>query len=426
MNGRADASLGLSRAQADVAAPPTPRRLKVILHAVGLAKYRVPVYADFADRGAIDLTVYFSQMPGLNNVEPRGFTAKEVELRTVSSRPVLFHQPSRLASVRRGPEMPDVIIMPWDLRYLTLVPTMLRARANGVGVVLWGHGYSKNDNAMKLAMRQRVADMADCIVLYHRSAIPSLVKGGIDQTRIFVAPNAIDQTPIQQTRWEWVQRADRLARFKAEHGLESGPVLLFVARLMRERRVDVLLNAMSRLAQRYPTMQAVLIGGGPEELVLREQAKKLGIVEVDRRGTPVGGVWSPGQARVRFLGAMYEENELAPWFLSSDAMVFPAHLGLSVLHAFGYGLPVITSDQPSLHGPEFSALRNEENGKLFKAHDAVDLAESIEWLIGDPQRLHTISDAALRTAIDDHNVPRMVDGLHQAVQFAYQRAQSRR
>ena len=40
------------------------------------------------------------------------------------------------------------------------------------------------------------------------------------------------------------------------------------------------------------------------------------------------------------LGSIYDEIELAPWFLTADAFVYPENIGLSILHAFGYGLPV--------------------------------------------------------------------------------------
>ena len=51
---------------------------------------------------------------------------------------------------------------------------------------------------------------------------------------------------------------------------------------------------------------------------------------------------------VRWLGSIYDEAQLAPWFLTADAFVYPGAIGLSVLHAMGYGLPVVTQFRSNL------------------------------------------------------------------------------
>ncbi len=364
-------------------------------------------------------------MPGLPNVEPQGFASRVGRVRLICRRPSFYWQTQQFRSaLGSGEDQADVLILPWDLHYLSLVPAILTARSRGMGVVLWGHGYSKQDNAARTWARMRVGKLGDCVVLYNGRTRDFLLRNGIPEERVFIAPNSIDQAPVQAARWKCVSDAEGLARFRAEHGLDSGPVLLFVSRLLPERRVDLMLRAMARLSDRYPRMQAVIIGGGPEEAAIRRMAQELGIAELDTKGSTIGSGASAGSSsgRIRLLGAVYEERELAPWFLSSDLMCFPAFLGLSVLHAFGYGLPVVTSDEPSQHGPEFAAIREGVNGKTFRADDAEDLATQLDWLLQDRERLRSASNAALATAIAEYNVPSMVDGLEAAVRFAHARS----
>lgn len=402
------------------------RKIRLVLHQASLAKYRVPVFAELARREAIELTVSYGQTAGLQNVEPDGFAARFGRVRTVLRRPSFYWQTQQFRSVlRRGPDRPDVVVLPWDLHYLSLLPTIAVARARRMGVVLWGHGFSKQDNAARTWARMRVGRMGHCVVLYNARTRDFLLSNGIGAERIFVAPNSIDQGPVQRAREDWVRDPRRLAEFRSSHGLVSGPTMLFVSRLLPERRVDLMIRAMRSLAGKYPGLQAVIIGGGPEEGAIRSMARELGLVQLDRKGSaldPQKKADGSDGPRIRLLGAVYEEHELAPWFLCSDLMCFPAFLGLSVLHAFGYGLPVVTSDEPSQHGPEFAAIREGVNGKTFRADDAADLAAQLDWLLSDGERLREASNAALATALTEYNVPSMVDGLESAVRYAWSRA----
>ena len=61
---------------------------------------------------------------------------------------------------------------------------------------------------------------------------------------------------------------------------------------------------------------------------------------------------------IRWLGALYEQEVMAPWFLSAKVFVYPGYIGLSIMHAMGYGLPVITHDNMDNQSPEVAALRN--------------------------------------------------------------------
>ena len=81
--------------------------------------------------------------------------------------------------------------------------------------------------------------------------------------------------------------------------------------------------------------------------------------------------------KILFLGAIYEEKELAPWFMTADCFVYPGAIGLSLLHSFSYGLPVITNDRITTHGPEIAALDDNANGKLFIKNDEKSLIEAI-------------------------------------------------
>ena len=125
--------------------------------------------------------------------------------------------------------------------------------------------------------------------------------------------------------------------------------MLYVSRLDPDNRLDLAIQAVHQLQAEFPTLQFVAIGKGDAE---RQRLEKL-VAHLDLAH------------QVRFLGPIYDELELAPWFLTADLFCYPQNIGLSLLHAFGYGLPVITSDHVESQNPEIEALRHGENGMLY-------------------------------------------------------------
>ena len=373
---------------------------RVTIAQPALTKYRIPVFAELAAREGLDLRVAYSSDGAVPNVEAAGFVSEYHPSRRLG--PFTLRRFQFTESTRA---QADVIVLPWATRELTLIPAMVRARASGMGVVLWGHGFSKQESALRGALRNGVARRAHSVLVYNRSTADALVAGGLDANRVFVAPNALDQAPIQAAREHWLAEPDRLAGFRREHDLGEGPVLLFVSRLGADRRADVLLRAGALLRDAHPDLRVAIVGDGPDSGRLRALSTELGLDDL-----------------ARFPGAVYDETELAPWFLSASAFVYPVNIGLSLLHAMGYGRPVITSDNLRNHGPEIDALRPGHTGLTYKEADHEDLARVVGGLLGDDALRTRLGEAAHRDALERWSVPAMVDGFVEAIRHAAEHA----
>jgi len=82
---------------------------------------------------------------------------------------------------------------------------------------------------------------------------------------------------------------------------------------------------------------------------------------------------------VDFVGAKYGK-EVHSYFLNSDLFVYPGGIGLSALHSLSFGIPILTTDNLSLHFPEFELLKPGFNGDLFMDNSFEDLANKIvKW-----------------------------------------------
>lgn len=380
-----------------------PTRLIVVQPT--LAKYRVPVWRELASRPEVDLRLWYGDHDVLPNAEPDGFKAelKPIKSWSLAGQEVLWHQAQIEAAEAADA---DAIVLSWGTRYLSLGPALRRAKRRGLGVVLWGHGYSKNETVLRRWMRNRIAKHADALMFYDQPTADAAVESGWPADRVFAAPNAIDQAPIAAAREAALGDPEGLAAFRAEHGLSDRRVLLYVSRFTPENRLPLLIEAIDRLRKREPKVLLVMVGGGE----LFDEISR----DVERRGL---------QNHVRMLGPIYEEAQLAPWFLTAEAFVYPAAIGLSLLHAFGYGLPVVTDDCRAGHNPEIVAFEADQaspgaNGVTYQAGDSGSLAETLEALLGDKERRSRLASSALRTVEERYNVPAMVDGVVAAVRRA--------
>lgn len=155
---------------------------------------------------------------------------------------------------------------------------------------------------------------------------------------------------------------DRLFRLLPE--VERSGDLLFVGRLVSDKGVDVLLEALGLLAAEGLTPRLTVAGEGPERPLLTEQARRLGIA-----------------GRVDFIGTRTGE-ELVRIFNRHRILVVPSRynepFGIVALEGIACGCLVVGSAGGGLQeaiGP---------CGVTFRNGDAADLARVLAPLLRDP------------------------------------------
>lgn len=373
-----------------------------------LPKYRIPVFRDLASRPGIELLVCHGKMKGIPLEKADGFSARSHPYRSISAPGGGFewHSPPIGLLSRRNI---DVAVLQWNIRFLSLPSTVLRCRLAGIPVVLWGHGYSKQESHAKASLRRWVGSWGDAVVVYNRSTADSLVVAGLPRDRTFVALNALDPEPIAQAcaalRANPAALAEHAKAIWSIPGQEfqpsSGPRLLHVSRLNEANRLDRALHAIAALRGTYPHIKLVVVGAGADEQPLRALAAHLSI-----------------ENHITFTGAIYADEILAPYFLTAHQFIYPENIGLSLNHAMAHGLPVITSDRIEAQNPEIEALRHEYNGLLYAHGDDAAFRKAIVRLHLGSDFRRTLADAAWNTIHGRYTITRMVDGLEAAIRYA--------
>lgn len=371
----------------------------MVVQQIALPKYRVPVLRALSARPGIDLTLVYSEYPGLPSVEATGFKAVKVPLRHfLLGRQEFWWHAGQWGFVSRSHA--DVVILSWNTRYLSLIPGLIRARLLGIPAIVWGHGLSKSEKPWTFAARKMLARMAKAVLFYGDAAAELFIAKGMDRSRVFVAINSLDQSAISASYDYWMSHPDELAAFQKEQSLEGRRCVLFVSRLDPANRVSLLIDATARLKEKDPSVLALIVGSGEDMDALRRQVAELGLGD-----------------HVRFLGSIYDEQKIGAYYRSSKVFCYPRNIGLSLLHAFGYGLPVVTGDDIQSHNPEIEAFRDGENGLFYRDGDVESLTSVLEKLLSDEVLRVRLAKEAKRTVVEKFSLEKMVDGFEAAIRY---------
>ena len=373
-----------------------------------LPEYRLAVYEQLAKRPEFDLTVLYSKEPpyySLKTVPPNGrFKSELIEMKAwrLGNQEFLYYPVARrLVSSGRF----DVVVLPANPRLLSNLPSLYAAKGNRTGVVSWSIGLMPNQSRITLLVRKLLMRIPDAVLLYTEYERDYFVAAGIPEEKLFVAQNTIDISQCLQEAAKWSPGC--LEGFAEENRLSGKRIILYCARLTYWKRLDLLIRSVAELLDSDPTYHLVIIGRGEAEMEFRKLVVQLAIAE-----------------RVLWLGAMYEQSDLAPWFLSARVLVIPEVLGLTVFHSFAYGLPVITCDSYDHQAPESVAVQHETNGLLYRQGDVADLGRCITRICNDDNLRSALCMNARATVLRDYTLERMIEGFSQAIRYAEEKSRN--
>ncbi len=272
----------------------------------------------------------------------------------------------------------DAVIAMFDLRWPSYLMPLLRRRRTGRWI-LWGHGYGRS--AFGNLVRDRLLHRADAALLYAAAGAHEMEARGIDGGKLFVAENTVHVPNHQDFS-----------------GAAKGS-LLFVGRLLPAKKVDVLIDAFRRVLPRIPAdVRLHIVGDGEAKATLVAQAQAAGLAD-----------------RINFHGTIHNDDELAGLFQSAYAYVSTGYLGLSVLHSFAYGVPVITGSEES-HPPEVHNVKDGHNALVYA--DQAGLEQAMVDVCTQPELAARLGRNAYALYANERTLERMLDGFRRAIEGA--------
>jgi len=254
----------------------------------------------------------------------------------------------------------------------------------------WSHATKGNQGRLGYLVRKWIYRKSSGIMAYNREGRDNLLEMGLSDKRIAVVNNSINREDYGFLNCDIVN--------KGKTGVFT---ILYSGRITEEKKVDLLIRALGIIKSKGVTeFKCYLVGDGDIDR-LKELASEKNLPD-----------------NIHFTGSRYGKDN-HPIFLGSDLFVCPGGIGLSIVHAMSFGLPVITTDNLKLQGPESELLVPGENGDTFKDNSASDLADKIiRWKdiidnSGDRIRQSCIERIKRLEYLPDKQAQKVIDFINQ-------------
>ncbi|HEX2781399.1 MAG TPA: glycosyltransferase [Gemmatimonadaceae bacterium] len=228
------------------------------------------------------------------------------------------------------------------------------ARELGIPVVTTVHGFTGGSwrNRGYQWLQRRAFRRFDAVVAVSEPLQAELVAGGIESRRVHLVPNAFRPA---------TNPLDRAAA-RAALGLDPAAVIVgWVGRLSREKGADVLLDAMAS-ASAPPTIQASIVGDGPERRSLERQAAAVGI-----------------PSRVHFHGMIPNAER---YYAAFDFFVLSSRTEgtpMALFEAMAADVPIVATRVGGV-----PAMLAEREARLVRADDPAALAAALRECVDQP------------------------------------------
>jgi len=256
---------------------------------------------------------------------------------------------------------------------------------------------------LKRQLENRVVARADAVAVICDGLKTDLVRRGVPEAKITVAPNGVDMTLFGTA-------PAHDAGLAAQLGLAGREVIGFVGSFYDYEGLDDLIAAMPRLLALRPDAALLLVGGGPVEPQLRAAAAA-----------------SSAASAIHFIGRV-PHNEVERYYGLIDVMVYPRKAmrltelvtPLKPLEAMAQGRLVAASDV----GGHRELIVPGVTGSLFAPGKPDAIASSLAALLGDRGSWDARRAAARRFVETERDWTRNVDRYLNVYDRLLQRARS--
>jgi glycosyltransferase involved in cell wall biosynthesis len=209
----------------------------------------------------------------------------------------------------------------------------------------------------------------DQILVPTRQYKQRLMDGGFDGDHIDVMPRGINRekfNPSFRKREMW-----------SEYGLNGSFKFIYAGRVSKEKNIEVMLKAFSRLIESGCEADLIVVGDGPlrDELQLKYN-----------------------DPQIVFTGYLYGDA-LAQAYASADLFVFPSltdTFGNVVLEAHACGLPAIVSNEG---GPQ-EIVESHGSGLVVGARTPDEMFEAMQRVVTDRALYERLQACAVDKALD--------------------------
>lgn len=279
-----------------------------------------------------------------------------------------------------------------DWLFYLLAFTLFRQKK----VYLWTHGWYGKETAYEAKMKLWLYRHASGTFVYGDRAKRLLIEQGIPKEKLFVIHNSLDYDTQKALR-----ESIKPSNIYKDHFQNSSPTIIFIGRLTKVKKLDMIVDALARLRNKGEKYNMVFVGDGSESYNLKVKVKSLDL-----------------NNQVWFYGASYDEKTNAELIYNADLCVSPGNVGLTAMHALIFGCPVITHNCFEWQMPEYEAIHAGETGDFFKMDDIDDLIATIsKWFAVKSDKREEVRKACFKEIDTNWNPYYQMDIIKKNIKF---------
>lgn len=237
------------------------------------------------------------------------------------------------------------------------------------------------------ALETHVFKQADAVTTICEGLRGDIIGRGVASDKITVIPNAVD---IE--KFSFGAQPDQ--ELRRQLGLVDKVVLGFIGSFYAYEGLSLLLEALPCILRSNPEVKLLLVGGGPQEKLIKQKAAQSGVGE-----------------QVIFTGRV-PHDRVQEYYNQVDIFVYPRLsmrltelvTPLKPLEAMAQGRLVVASDV----GGHKELIEDGKNGYLFKADDADALADTILRVAAARDDWENVRERGRRFVEQQRNWPKSV------------------
>jgi len=280
---------------------------------------------------------------------------------------------------------PSCVIVFLHLKNIILWPLIFWLKLRKIPVIYWGHGINLQNpkSIYKKFLFKFIHTISDAILLYSKNELKFISEN--NRYKVFTANNTLNFNSFKVI-------STTKEKLKRKHGINFKKVVLFVGRINPRKKVEDIINIFLNLDKKDYGL--IIIGPCLE----------------DKYRTIIKNT-----NNIIYLGPIYNQDLLNEYFKLSDVFSIPGTNGLGIVHAFYWGLPVVTEDVR--HSPEITYLKQGKNGFIVKENNIHELKQKILLLLENGKIYKEFSNNARKTIAHEATIEKMFEGFINSIKF---------
>jgi glycosyltransferase involved in cell wall biosynthesis len=256
------------------------------------------------------------------------------------------------------------------------------ARLLGKKTHAWTHGMKGDNTRFGTFIEKKFYKLCYSLLLYGNYSKKIMINEGFNEKKLVLIYNSLNYAKQLQIR-----KNLKISNIYENHFNNDYPVITYIGVIQKSKKVNLIVEALHKMQKQGITCNLCLIGEDIEGDLIKKLVEKYDLTE---------NVW--------FYGPCYNETLIGDLLYNSDVCISPGIIGLTAIHALTYGVPVITSNLYTKHGPEFEAIEPGKTGDFFESENIDDLCLKIGlWINLEHSKRENVRSLAYQTIDEKYN-----------------------